>query len=1039
MRDKIGGVQPVVPGCSTTRKFGFDEVGGPLSGATTVCGGLDGSGSRPHLNQGHHAGSEIDVDCDASTYPSLSEHAPGVGGANAGVCKFGSGKAPLLRGVSFNPQLGSDLWQGKAKFLQGSHHYQPQAPESMFPCGFLPVRPLGNSVANAREPPQAPVGSDFGSQRLVFPSGFTPPSSEMDQGEGDTGRHSNVSPPFWPSEQSVLGPPVVQANHSTSSGSQFYPLLVCGRHSSFGGDTSTSVAAPQVCFAPLDEARIAGEFSQVFHDSGSDHPLLRPNATPLRAEGFGSPSEDQGLPLAGEEIILRKHHPPMQCGLPGGQATGPPEGGRQSGGVAPPDHESGWNSLETGLVLCPSQAPTIASHSSFDQECPSAVDPLSVATSSNEILHPDSGCLSDRVGGRSHLESGSTSELSVDNTPIVYSSGATETHNMEGVASSNQVPCGVLATDSTPMRFAFTVRCHNCRRKFQQRVQQVASERANSSSENHDSPSPLLCSDCAFTGENQCFGRPVESESGRGKRLRLSARCSDTSVSGPSDPSHCGHVCIRPQPSAPQVLGLETIPLCRKNRRLRPVLGQNHHGDNVLLPPMATHSASPHQGSEGQGSTSHVSPVMGGSPMVATISEDQGRTPFDPSRASVFGDQGPISACTEVAHLLQHSELLLSAALGGRSALPGSGALRILHLAENASDIPQRIRLSWLENLLSICPLASTRVALIKRRLRRSATRSKYDLFYDPTPLVSFYKSGELQSMTVNMLRDKLIVALRIHTMGRSADLAHLLPNLWEHQGILSCRFFDKTGRHRLLALSGRPLSLFLVYLMKVSDIPAPFLLRFEKDFSRCLGSEAIAKVALHIMQECGIDTNLFKAHSMRGAAATAFMAAGIDQCLTRQRGGWSDTTAFEAHYARLHQIVPWDDCLSTQPDSPTVVCSSPRGIPNSCLRQPTQRAQCLSASVATAKSSYPEPTKEGEGKEDEHGATEALRLLNVRQLVRPLGGGRECPACLGSLNFEAAFKCSVCLQVVHVRCLRPKLFTKGNIPIYSSACNRCS
>ena len=45
-----------------------------------------------------------------------------------------------------------------------------------------------------------------------------------------------------------------------------------------------------------------------------------------------------------------------------------------------------------------------------------------------------------------------------------------------------------------------------------------------------------------------------------------------------------------------------------------------------------------------------------------------------------------------------------------------------------------------------------------------------------------------------------------------------------------------------------------------------------------------------------------------------------------------------------------------------------------------------------------PEPTKEGEGKEDEQKAAEALGLLNVRQLVRPLGGAGNArharPAC---------------------------------------------
>ena len=77
-----------------------------------------------------------------------------------------------------------------------------------------------------------------------------------------------------------------------------------------------------------------------------------------------------------------------------------------------------------------------------------------------------------------------------------------------------------------------------------------------------------------------------------------------------------------------------------------------------------------------------------------------------------------------------------------------------------------------------------------------------------------------------------------------------------------------------------------MVYLAHVSSHPAPFLIRYSKDFRQCLGSEAVAKAALKVMESCRIDTTIFKAHSVRGAATTAFLASGVDQTLTRQRGG---------------------------------------------------------------------------------------------------------------------------------------------------------
>ena len=76
------------------------------------------------------------------------------------------------------------------------------------------------------------------------------------------------------------------------------------------------------------------------------------------------------------------------------------------------------------------------------------------------------------------------------------------------------------------------------------------------------------------------------------------------------------------------------------------------------------------------------------------------------------------------------------------------------------------------------------------------------------------------------------------------------------------------------------------VYLAHVSSYSATFLIRYQKDFWRCFGSEAVAKATMKVMESCGIDTTIVKVNSVLGDAATAFLASGIDQALTRQRGG---------------------------------------------------------------------------------------------------------------------------------------------------------
>ena len=88
-----------------------------------------------------------------------------------------------------------------------------------------------------------------------------------------------------------------------------------------------------------------------------------------------------------------------------------------------------------------------------------------------------------------------------------------------------------------------------------------------------------------------------------------------------------------------------------------------------------------------------------------------------------------------------------------------------------------------------------------------------------------------------------------------------------------------------MLTLSGRPLALVLVYLAHVSSHAAPFFIRYQNDIRRCLGTEAVAEAALKVTESCVIDTTILKVHSVQGAAATVFLASGIDQALTRQRG----------------------------------------------------------------------------------------------------------------------------------------------------------
>ena len=228
-------------------------------------------------------------------------------------------------------------------------------------------------------------------------------------------------------------------------------------------------------------------------------------------------------------------------------------------------------------------------------------------------------------------------------------------------------------------------------------------------------------------------------------------------------------------------------------------------------------------------------------------------------------------------------------------------------------------------------------------------------------------------------------------------------------------RFLDKNFRNRLLSISGRTLTLFLNYLRYVHTYPSPFLFRHLTDPRKALTSDALARLVLQVMQEVGIDTHLFKAHSVRGAGATAFMAHGVSQALTRQRGGWGSAQSFEQHYNRLHQLVDWEGVLSgalrgpypqTNLDADEAVSSSSINNPTIItvqgleyrlvdkppgplaegslvpgdgrdpLGKPPELAS-VSAECSQPSSPQPEPTEEGEGRGDKGSEHKALPLAS--------------------------------------------------------------
>jgi len=98
--------------------------------------------------------------------------------------------------------------------------------------------------------------------------------------------------------------------------------------------------------------------------------------------------------------------------------------------------------------------------------------------------------------------------------------------------------------------------------------------------------------------------------------------------------------------------------------------------------------------------------------------------------------------------------------------------------------------------------------------------------------------------------------------------------------------------------VTGRALLFFAKYLEQVCSHPCFFAFRQTKNARAPLGPEYIAKVSLKAMAEAGIDTAEWKAHSLRGAAATHFMEMVVPGAVLQAKGGWASAAGMATNYA---------------------------------------------------------------------------------------------------------------------------------------------
>ena len=156
-----------------------------------------------------------------------------------------------------------------------------------------------------------------------------------------------------------------------------------------------------------------------------------------------------------------------------------------------------------------------------------------------------------------------------------------------------------------------------------------------------------------------------------------------------------------------------------------------------------------------------------------------------------------------------------------------------------------------------------------------------------------------------------MIIALRLTTIIRSNELENMVARLWQQDEKFFIKCIQKAGYPRTISITGNTLRLVAPYLFNIKDTPAVYLCRYIDKQNLVLSAERIAKRAKEAMTQCNIDTEHYKAASIRGASATQALRAGIPLNLVKDRGGWKSLSALEEFHLRAHLHVDWDNIMS--------------------------------------------------------------------------------------------------------------------------------
>jgi hypothetical protein len=194
-----------------------------------------------------------------------------------------------------------------------------------------------------------------------------------------------------------------------------------------------------------------------------------------------------------------------------------------------------------------------------------------------------------------------------------------------------------------------------------------------------------------------------------------------------------------------------------------------------------------------------------------------------------------------------------------------------------------------------------------------NTSQQKYATFWDPSPILqSLSQRPPLQHMSLEMLRESLILTWRLLALHRGVDLSRTsrtISTVGPDCFVLIRRKGWKTEKwEQVLKISERPqispFHLMLEYVRRTAHcVPQGGALLYSLDGKKPLSSNRINSITKEFLSHHGIPTSHWQAHSTRGAGVLFYKKLGLSSEEVCEVGQWRNSEAFTKHYLRLGAV----------------------------------------------------------------------------------------------------------------------------------------